>query len=136
MREILHVPTNYPKLTQNWSQQISDNYAARVNESFLPVVQWLLDEKIKLKVQVVSGLNDAKDCNFLGTDAWLQRVQGRPASDFQKATPVQWKDAQGNVIGFYQDGGQLSWLKVLNAGHMAAMDQPLLVQHILAALKV
>lgn len=151
VREVLHVPAHYPKLTKNWSPQIGENYQARVNESFRGVVQELLDggpdagqnakEKLvrldgsKLHVRVVSGLNDAKDCNFLGTQAWLDLLQGDAAYRFQSAHPQQWKDANKNVIGFHQDGGQLGWLKVLNAGHMAARDQPALVHYILASLK-
>jgi vitellogenic carboxypeptidase-like protein len=134
VREALHVPARYPKLTKNWSQQISDNYAARVNDSYRHVVQELLDGK-KVKVQIVSGLNDAKDCNFLGTAAWLEKLQGPAAYALQAAKPTQWKDSSKGVLGFLQDGGQLSWLKVMNAGHMAARDQPRLIDFILSALQ-
>jgi vitellogenic carboxypeptidase-like protein len=134
VRAALHVPEHYPKMTQNWSKQISDNYRAHVNDSYLHVVQELLDGGM-LEVRVVSGLNDAKDCNFLGTAAWLDRLQGDAAYALQAARPAQWKDDQGNVIGFVQHGGRLSWLKVMNAGHMAARDQPRLVHFILDSLK-
>jgi cathepsin A (carboxypeptidase C) len=105
----------------------------------LPVVQALIDGispivDDALKLLVVSGLNDAKDCNFLGTGAWLERLQGDAAFAFRSATPAQWKDEHGNVLGFAQDGGQICWLKVLNAGHMAVRDQPRLVHFILDAL--
>lgn len=152
VREALHVPAHYPKLTKNWSAQISDNYQDRVNESFRPVVQelldggpdagqnpkkklLLLDGKSRLKVQIVSGLNDAKDCNFLGTAAWLDLLQGDAAYALQAASPQQWKNGGKEVLGLLQDGGQLSWLKVLNAGHMAARDQPQLVHFLLSSLK-
>lgn len=147
VRAALHVPADYPKLTKNWSQRISDNYQAHVNDSYRHVVQALLDgttpanesllllDGKKLKVQVVSGLNDAKDCNFLGTEAWLALLQGHAAYAFQAEKPKQWKDGEKNVLGFVQDGGQLSWLKVMNAGHMAARDQPHLVHFILDSLK-
>jgi cathepsin A (carboxypeptidase C) len=158
VRSALHVPAHYPKLTKNWSQQIADNYQVQVNDSYRHVVQALLDgsdaagEKLtlldgkKLKLQVVSGLNDAKDCNFLGTGAWLDLLEGHAAYAFQAAKTVQWVEAgrsaseqdkgdQKNVLGFVQDGGQLSWLKVMNAGHMAARDQPQLIHFILDSLK-
>lgn len=152
VRKALHIPEDYPKMTKNWSQAISDNYQSRVNDSYRYVVQELLDggpdggqnpkEKLvlldgksKLKVQVISGLNDAKDCNFLGTGAWLDRLQGPAAYALQSAKTSQWKDDQKNVLGILQDGGQLSWLKVLNAGHMCVRDQPHLIHHILASLK-
>jgi cathepsin A (carboxypeptidase C) len=135
VREALHVPAHYPKVTQDWSKAISTNYAARVNDSYAPVVQALLDDESKLKVRVVSGLNDAKDCNFLGTCAWLDRLQGDAAYAFQSAPAEPWKDEQENVLGLRQGEAQLGWLKVLNAGHMAARDQPHLIHYILDALE-
>jgi cathepsin A (carboxypeptidase C) len=135
VREALHVPAHYPQIRQNWSKPISNNYAARVNDSYAHVVQALLDDKSHLKVRVVSGLNDAKDCNFLGTGAWLDRMQGAGAYAFQSAHAVPWKDDQKNVLGMAHGTGQLGWLKVLNAGHMAARDQPHLIHYIMDALE-
>jgi vitellogenic carboxypeptidase-like protein len=135
VREALHVPAHYPKVTENWSKTISKNYAPRVNESYAHVVQALLDDKSNVKVRVVSGLNDAKDCNFLGTGAWLDLLQGEAAYAFQAARPEPWRDEQKNVLGFRQGTAQLGWLKVLNAGHMAARDQPHLIHYILDALE-
>lgn len=151
VRQALHVENTTP-LTQSWSSMVSENYAARVNDSYAGVVQelldggpnggqepdntlLLLDKKSKLKVQVISGLDDAKDCNFLGTGAWLDLLQGDAARNFQAATPTQWKSSDNRLLGFVQDGGVLSWLKVLNAGHLAVMDQPLLIHYILQALQ-
>lgn len=133
VRRALHVPASYPKLTTNWSKKISNNYAPHVNDSYRHVVQELIDQK--LKIQVVSGLNDAKDCNELGTGAWLEKLQGPAAYALLAAKPTQWKAGGKEVLGFLQDGGQLSWLKVLNAGHMAARDQPLLIDFVLSSLK-
>ena len=151
VREALHVPANYPKLTQNWSAQISNHYAAQVNDSYAPVVQALLDggenfgldpqsqllllDGSRLTVRMISGLNDAKDCNFLGTGAWIDLLQGDGALSFREAKSVQWKDDQANVLGFEQSGGQLGWLKVLNAGHMASRDQPRLIHYIMDTLQ-
>lgn len=150
VRQALHVENTKP-LTQSWSSAVSENYAPRVNDSYAWIVQelvdggpnggqepnntlLLLDKKSKLKVQVISGLNDAKDCNFLGTGAWLDLLQGDAARNFQAATPTQWKSSDNRLLGFSQDGGLLSWLKVLNAGHLAVLDQPLLINYILQSL--
>jgi vitellogenic carboxypeptidase-like protein len=149
VRKALHVD-NRTHITQSWSSLVSNNYAPQVNDSYADVVQelldggpnggqdenqklLLLDGKSKLKVQVISGLNDAKDCNFIGTGAWLDLLQGDAALAFEAATPTQWK-VNNDVLGFIHDGGLLSWLKVLNAGHMAVMDQPLLIDYILKVL--
>ncbi len=128
VRKEIHVAST-AALTNTWSQQVSDNYQNSVNDSCLPTVQHLLDQGIK--IQVVSGLNDAKDCNFLGTEAWLSKLKGPAANAFKQQQTTQWLDDIDVVIGFYQDGGHLSWLKVLNAGHLAVNDQPLIIDVIL-----
>lgn len=130
VRQALHVPKGLPLLTDTWSRKVSENYQAGVNDSYLTNVQVLLDSG-KLKILVISGLNDAKDCNFIGTGAWLTKLHGPVARKFQAAAPEQRIDASGNVYGFDQDGGNLTWLKVLNAGHLAVADQPLILDYIL-----
>ncbi|MBC7865225.1 MAG: hypothetical protein IAF38_19780, partial [Bacteroidia bacterium] len=107
VREAIHAKKGI-QLTDTWSKIVSDNYTPYVNDSFAHIVQQLLSKNHK--IQVISGLNDAKDCNFLGTGAWLDKMKGKAAQAFQKATPTQWKDAANTVIGFNQDGGTLSWL--------------------------
>lgn len=131
VREAIHAKKG-PQLTSTYSQLVSDNYAARVNEDFAPLVERLL-KKSALQVLVVSGLNDAKDCNFLGTGAWLARLGGKAARAFRAAETRPWRDRQNRTLGFEQGGGQLRWLKVLNAGHLAVRDQPLLIDYILEA---
>ena len=152
VRKAIHIPLDYPPMKQNWSQAISNNYQFQANDSYRWVVQdlldggpdagqnpkeklVLLDGKSKLKIQIISGLNDAKDCNFLGTGAWLELLQGPATYALQSAPTQQWKDNQKNVLGLLQDGGQLSWLKVLNAGHMCVRDQPHIIHHVMASLK-
>ncbi|MEM7035712.1 MAG: hypothetical protein AAF570_01960 [Bacteroidota bacterium] len=44
---------------------------------------------------------------------------------------MQWKDEEDVVIGYFQDGGDLSWLKVLDAGHLAVDDQPQIIEIVL-----
>ncbi|NSL53453.1 S10 family serine carboxypeptidase-like protein [Uliginosibacterium aquaticum] len=125
VRAAIHAPAE-PVVTESWSAAIGNLYAFGVNDSYLGTVQKLLDGG--LQFIIVSGLNDAKDCNFLGTGAWLRRLQGDSAAAFQRAPTQQWKDdPQGPVLGFIQDGDSLSWIKVLNAGHLAAHDQPRLI---------
>lgn len=131
VREAIHAKDG-PALTQTWSQEVSDNYSPRVNESYRWLVQKLLD-KTDLQVLVISGLNDAKDCNYVGTGAWLGKLRGRAARRFKSATTTQWQDPLNRVIGYEQSGGQLRWLKVLDAGHLAVRDQPQIIDYILEA---
>lgn len=125
VRAALHAPAT-PAVTASWSEAISDLYAFGVNDSVIGTVQALVDAGLQLIV--VSGLNDAKDCNFLGTGAWLEKLEGDAAARFHAAPTVQWKEpGKDRVLGFFQDGGSVSWIKVLNAGHLAARDQPRLI---------
>lgn len=136
VRAALHVSPNQPQVTQLWSKDIGDLYQSTVNDSYAGTVETLLGQS--LHVMVISGLNDAKDCNFLGTGAWLELLQGDAAYAFKTAPTTQWQDTveqQTQVLGFIQDGGLLSWVKVLNAGHMAVMDQPLLIELIMEKLQ-
>lgn len=129
-------------VTQNWSAVVSNNYQDKVNDSYRWLVQELLEDhkhkgNYKQKVIVISGLNDAKDCNFLGTGEWLNKLEGLAAIEFKNAGTQQWKDPKTKeVIGFEQNGGWLRWLKVLNAGHLAVLDQPLLIHYIMDAAGV
>jgi vitellogenic carboxypeptidase-like protein len=119
-----------------FSEAISELYAGCVNDSVAGTVQELLGKK--LPILVMSGLNDAKDCNFLGTEAWLNLLEGDAALKFKLAPTTQWKipgsASTSQVLGYIQDGGLLCWVKILNAGHMAAMDQPRIIQLILNKL--
>jgi vitellogenic carboxypeptidase-like protein len=141
-RKAVHAPLVGPgtTVTQNWSKAVSANYTPRVNESFAHVVKELLagvgpDSDFKQRIVVISGLNDAKDCNFLGTGEWLNKLDGIAAAEFKLAGTKQWLHPETKrVIGFEQNGGLLSWLKVLGAGHLAVLDQPLLIQYILQAV--
>ncbi|HEX8246806.1 MAG TPA: hypothetical protein VF599_01370 [Pyrinomonadaceae bacterium] len=134
VREAIHAKKGPPMAL--FSEAISELYAGCVNDSFADTVQELLGKK--LPILVISGLNDAKDCNFLGTDAWLNLLEGSAALKFKLAPTSRWEApdsaSQSQVLGYIQDGGLLCWVKVLNAGHMAAMDQPRIIQLILDKL--
>lgn len=133
VRGALHI-TSKALVTDSWSKAVSDNYAPSANDSYLSTVENLLNAGVP--VMVISGLNDAKDCNFIGTGAWLAKLKSEAATPFKAAKTTQSKDSTtGQVLGFMQDGGQLSWLKVLSAGHLAVLDQPKLIDIILSKLK-
>lgn len=133
VRQALHITQQTP-LTENWSSLVGKNYTPNVNASYAWLIKQLLEENSDFKIQIISGLNDAKDCNFLGTEAWLHLLQGNAAEIFKKSQPSQWKSPEGRVLGFSQGDGSLNWLKVLNAGHMAPMNQPKLIKYILEGI--
>jgi len=101
VRQALHIESD-KKLNENWSLQVSKNYQYGVNESYVHVIKELLDRK--LQVLVISGLNDAKDCNFLGTEKWLEILTGSAAEKFNSASTEQWR-LSGNepVLGYIQN---------------------------------
>lgn len=141
-RKAVHAPPVGPntKVTQNWSVAVSNNYQHQVNDSFAGLVKELLegtgtDDNFRQRILVISGLNDAKDCNFLGTGDWLNKLDGTAAASFKLAPTTKWMDPAGKeVLGYEQNGGLLSWLKVLNAGHLAVLDQPQIIHYILKSL--
>jgi cathepsin A (carboxypeptidase C) len=129
VRDAIHAKKGIA-LTDSWSAAIGKLYASRVNDSYASLVQTLLDGG--LQIIVISGLNDAKDCNFMGTGDWLDLLQGDAAVRFGVAGTTQWQDGDPkHLLGYIQDGGLLSWVKVLSAGHMAVGDQPLILKLIL-----
>jgi vitellogenic carboxypeptidase-like protein len=109
-----------------FAESIGKRYVVGEQDSYLSTVQSVLEQGVP--VMVVSGLNDATDVNALGTGAWLNLLTGTQATAFDAAPTVQWKGGPGNhVLGYIQEGDGLSWVKVLNAGHLTPLDQPLLI---------
>ncbi|MDQ3801289.1 MAG: S10 family peptidase [Acidobacteriota bacterium] len=136
VRDAIHAKKGQPLAM--FSEAISELYSAGVNDSYADTVQELLDKGVP--ILVISGLNDAKDCNFLGTEAWLNLLEGDAALKFKLAPTTRWEIKTGSdsqtpqVLGYVQDGGLLRWVKVLNAGHMAVRDQPQIIHLILEKL--
>lgn len=135
VREALHAPTSPLFHTNSWggSEPAWDDW----NQSMpvFDIVQTLLDDNPQFMVLVLSGLNDAKDCNWMGTRDWLMHdLQDSPeVGTFRESTPVPWHtgaNEDGPVGGTEQGTGRLRWLRVENAGHMAVMDQPDLIFYI------
>ncbi len=103
------------------SEAIAKAYAGDVMRSYAGVVAELLDRGVP--VLVVTGLNDAKDANFLGTRAWIAKLRWRGAARYERAATRRWT-VDGSVLGYRRAGGGLTTLEVLDAGHLAPRDQP------------
>jgi vitellogenic carboxypeptidase-like protein len=103
------------------SDEISRLYARGVMDPYGDVVGELLARH--LPVMVISGLNDAKDANFLGTRKWLATLRWRGAARYHAAVRKQWK-VKGVVLGYIRTGGGLTSVEALNTGHLAPRDQP------------
>lgn len=109
-----------------FAEPIGNRYAVGEQDSYRWAVQEVLDRGTP--VMVVEGLNDATDTNSLGNDAWLDLLEGDKAGAYKAAQTTQWQDTDGKtVLGYWREGGGLGVIKVLNAGHLAAADQPKLI---------
>ncbi len=106
------------------SDRISRLYARGVMDPYGGVVGELLARH--LPVMVISGLNDAKDANFLGTRKWLAQLRWRGAARYRASVPRRWTSA-GVVLGYIRSGGGLTSVEALNTGHLAPRDQPKLI---------
>ncbi|KAL3518430.1 hypothetical protein ACH5RR_021019 [Cinchona calisaya] len=80
----------------------------------------LLEDGIKLLVY--AGEYDLV-CNWLGNSRWVQAMEWSGQKDFLAAPNVSFT-VNGVEAGLRKGYGPLTFLKVLNAGHMVPMDQP------------
>ncbi len=106
------------------SDQISRRYERGVMDPYGSVVGELLARH--LPVMVISGLEDAKDANFIGTRKWLATLRWPGGARYRGAPTRQWK-INGVVLGYIKSGGGLTLIEALNAGHLAVRDQPKLI---------
>ncbi len=76
----------------------------------------------KLRVLIYNGLYDM-DCNFIGTDAWLQGLTWSYATEFHSTPRKPWR-VNGAVVGHVRSVVNLTQVLVLEAGHLVPMDRP------------
>nr|MBA3718563.1 hypothetical protein [Actinomycetota bacterium] len=105
------------------SDPVYQAYAHDVMHNYADVVAKLLDRGVR--VLVLTGLNDGKDTNFLGVRKWISKLQWPRKARYTRAVTLQWK-VGGAVRGYQRSGGGLTNLEVLDAGHLAPRDQPLI----------
>jgi carboxypeptidase C (cathepsin A) len=109
------------------SDPIARNYQVGEMDSQRGVVADLLDAGVP--VMVVSGLNDGKDVNFIGTRKWIGKMDWKGAKRYAKAGREKWRN-DGEVLGYEQSGGDLTTLEVIGAGHLTPRDQPRLIDKV------
>jgi carboxypeptidase C (cathepsin A) len=79
----------------------------------------LFDE---LRVLIYNGIYDM-DCNFMGTDAWLQALDWSFGAELKSRRRTPWKE-EGAIVGWARAAQSLTQVLVANAGHLVPMDQP------------
>jgi vitellogenic carboxypeptidase-like protein len=114
-----------------YSPPVGTAYERGGMDSYRSVVAELLDRGVP--VMVITGLNDAKDTNLIGTRAWIAGMRWRGAARFRAASRRRWLDAKTKVVlGYVQRGGGLTTLDVIGAGHLAVRDQPKILEQVSA----
>jgi len=71
---------------------------------------------------VYSGVEDYI-CNYIGGKQWVSSLDWPGKDPFNKAPENQWK-VNGTLAGISKSFKGLTWLEILNAGHLVPMDQP------------
>lgn len=115
-------------IVESSSAMIYSLYQSCLYDSVLGVIDSVLRQQVR--IVAVSGLDDASDVNFIGTGRWLQLLNAPGAHNFRRSAPEPWGVRnEARVLGYVQGdcGHHLSWVKLLNAGHLNPMDQPLLI---------
>ena len=94
---------------------------------FADDVRYMLDEK-KLKVMVYSGDLDFV-CNWRGGEAWVNQFNWTKTKEFKEQKYKNWNETYSNWHGKdnpaeYKILQNLSFIRVIDAGHMVPMDKP------------
>lgn len=109
------------------SDEIARRFQVGEMDSRRGVVADLLDAGVP--VMVVSGLNDAKDVNFIGARKWMSKMKWKGAKRYEKAGREKWV-SDGEVLGYSRSARGLTSLEVIGAGHLTPRDQPKLIEEI------
>jgi len=89
-------------------------------ESFMFDVPLVL--AAKYQVLIYSGNKDLI-CNYLGGIEWMSAMQWPGQQSWLQATNTTWH-SDGKIAGYAKNFENLTWLEVVDAGHMVPMDQP------------
>ncbi|MCF6775925.1 S10 family peptidase [Thiotrichales bacterium 19X7-9] len=116
-RQAIHAKPNQPyqPMTNIW-----DLYGRLQLDSVIPIYQKLLKNKIKLLV--ISGLNDGSPSGYWGTRLWITSL----GLNDKQLNQTKWYH-KNKLLGYkVQLSPKLLWVKVLNAGHTVPTQQPLI----------
>merc|ERR1719336_884761 len=72
---------------------------------------------------IYAGNMDLSTCNPLGVSRALESMQWPGVEEFKDAPRCVWH-VDGKSAGITQRGGRLTWLVLLNSGHLVPMSQP------------
>ncbi len=119
VKKSLHINSN--KQFTLSSDFVADALAHEIQNSDLSIMQQLL-LNYKLNILIYNGLDDATDCNFLGTNLYLSKLNYGKFNAQQQTKKFNYKH---QLMGYQTNYQYLTFIKLLNAGHMAPEDVPL-----------
>ncbi|CAN5428515.1 peptidase S10 [soil metagenome] len=120
VRAALHIDSRVGRFN-TFSKSVEDNLEIGVQDSAAELYPALL--KAGVPVLFYAGVEDGKDCNFMGTDRWLNALHWHGHRDFAAAHTCIWR-VNNEVAGYAKTYQGLTLVKVRGTGHLAPMDKP------------
>lgn len=127
VRKALHVPSQVPAF-----KTFSDSAAKKLEVGEQDSVAYLYPQLLSsgIRILIYNGLEDGKDSNFLSTELLISALDWPNKNDFAHAITCVWKN-NNQVNGYAKTAHGLTQVKIRGAGHLAPIDQPERVLHIL-----
>lgn len=119
------IHASHVKKFKCFSNTVNNYFTNDIQRSVTSSYDYLLNHHIP--ILIFSGLNDMKDTNFLGQQVFLHDLAWTKSHPFfqQPIKSIVIKNYMGDLtLGYSQSYQALTWIKVLNAGHMVPRDQP------------
>lgn len=122
--DFLNLPSTRKRLgvSNTWtpcSQSVYTPLEADFVQSFRVDLPYLLQQ---YRVFIYEGVNDVM-CNYYGSTAYLASMQWPGQQAFNNAANRTWT-LEGQAVGSVRSANGLTYINVLNAGHMVPLDQP------------
>jgi carboxypeptidase D len=110
---------------QHFQECTDPPYTALAHQDGLGVtsdVQALLKDS-SIHLLFFNGIMDLI-CNHVGNEIMLEKLEWQHQDDWITAPRYAWKSSGEEVAGYAKEYKNLSFLKLMNSGHMAPLDQP------------
>lgn len=104
------------------NETVGDHWNRTELFSTVSIVGYLLDHG--LPVLIYAGDLDSV-CDWIGQENWLKSMVWTGQEAFNNAATIDWKSfATKTAAGTIKKAGNLTWVRVFEAGHLVPTDQP------------